>query len=79
MLLNDGFIFGEIDAEGLVVSDITFDPLDIRAKLTKPLIRFRGCATKLVSFQRPNGWNVPFDDELSQCQLFLPVWFPTSR
>ena len=34
MLIDDGFILGEVNAEGFIVSDLAFDPLDIRAKLT---------------------------------------------
>jgi len=40
VLADDVLVFGEIDAERLVVGDIGFKPLHVRAKLAQYSIRF---------------------------------------
>ena len=48
MLADDGFVLGEIHTEGLVVSDVALDPLDVGAELVQHLIRLGGSSPKLL-------------------------------
>jgi hypothetical protein len=51
MLADDVLVFGEIDAERLVVGFIGFQPLDVRTKLAQYAIRFCCCSAKLFAFE----------------------------
>jgi hypothetical protein len=55
MLFDDSLVLGEVDAEGLVVSDIALDPLNVRSKLPQRLIRFRRSATNCSRSSDPTA------------------------
>src|SRR6478672_4933702 len=73
VLANDVLIFGEIDAERLVVGDIGFKPLDVRTKLAQYPIRFCCCSAKLFALEGADLWNIPFDDKLPKCHVRLSL------
>lgn len=50
MSANDGLVFGKIDAEVFIIGNITFDPLDVGAKLTLHIVALG---------------DIAFDDEFS--------------
>src|ERR1700677_4544540 len=81
MLLDDRLVLGEINAEGLVVGYIAFNPLDIGAELPQRLVGLRCCTTKLLPIQRPDTRDVAFDNDLPQGHGFLLGFFgaPASR
>src|SRR5262249_6260459 len=64
MLADNRLIFGKIHTERLIVSDVTLDPLNIRAKLTQDPVGFCGCSPQLFTFERTHLGNVTLDDEL---------------
>src|ERR1700730_10280492 len=72
VLADYRLVLGEIDAEGLAVSDIALDPLDVGAELAKHLIRLGGSAPQLLPLKAPNSWDFSFNHELPQCHGFLP-------
>src|SRR5262245_29425959 len=67
MLANDRLVLGKIDAERLIGCDKAFDPLNVRCELGEGLVGFLGRAPELLSLQRADLWDVPFDDESAQC------------
>jgi hypothetical protein len=72
VLADDGLVLGEIDTEGFVVSNVAFDPLNIKAKLVQCLIRLGGSSPKLLALKGADFRNVSFDNKPAQCRSFLP-------
>jgi hypothetical protein len=65
MLVDDGFVLGEIDAEGLVVGHEALDSLNIRPELLQGFIRFCGSRAELLAFESADLRDVSLDDESS--------------
>src|SRR5262245_6922261 len=76
VLPDDVLIFSEINAKRLIVCDVAFDPLDIRAKLAQYPIRFLCCSTELFALEGADLGNFPFDYKLAQCHIFSPLQKP---
>ena len=75
VLADDRFVFGEVDAKGLVAGDVALDPLDVGTELLEGRVYF--CAASL------NAWrSVPPIAGNSRSMMylrayyFLPVWLP---
>jgi len=62
VLADDVFVFGEIDAERLVIGDVGLKPLDVRTKLAKYSIRFCCCSAKLFALKGADLRDVPLND-----------------
>src|ERR1700722_2537903 len=65
MFVNEGFVFGEIDAEGLVGSHITLDPLNVRSEFGKHGVRFLRCGAQFIAFGTADLGNIAFDNKAS--------------
>ena len=63
MLADNGLVFGKVDAEGLIIGNITLDPLDVGAKLTQYLVRFCRGLAQLLALDSSDLWDIAFDDE----------------
>src|SRR5712692_2322937 len=72
MLADDGLVPGEIHTEGLVVSDVALDPLDVGAELVQHLIRLGGSSPKLLPLKGADFGDVSLNDEPAQCHSYLP-------
>jgi len=58
----------QIDAKGLVVCHVTFDPLNVvRPNLAQSLVRFRRSIRQLLGIEAANLGDVPLDNEFSKC------------
>ena len=60
---DNGLVFGKIDAEGLIIGNITLDPLDVGAKLTQHFVRFCRRLAQLLAIESSDLWDIAFDDE----------------
>jgi hypothetical protein len=49
---DDCLVFGKIHAEGFIIGNITLDPLDVGAKLTQHIVRFRCAAWRSCSHSK---------------------------
>jgi hypothetical protein len=56
MLANDRLVFGEVHAEGFIIGNITFDPLDVGAKLAQHIVRFRRGLAQLFPLESSDLW-----------------------
>src|SRR6266571_3975889 len=72
VLMDDGFVSGEIATEGLVVSDVALDPLDVGAELTQHLIRLGGSSPELLPLKGADLGDVSLNDESTQSHGVLP-------
>jgi hypothetical protein len=61
MLSDHVLVGGEVDAKGLVVGNVGFDPLDLGGKLGQSLVRLGGGAAQLLALQGPDLGNVALD------------------
>src|SRR6516164_1683305 len=63
VLANDCLVFRKIHAEGFIIGNITLDPLDVGAKLTQHIVRFRGGLAQLFPLESSDPWDIAFDNE----------------
>jgi hypothetical protein len=63
---DDGLICGQLNAKRLIVRNVAFKPLDIRAKPAQHAIRLWCRSAELFAFEGAHLWNIPFDDKLAQ-------------
>ena len=69
MTLDQRLILGQIDAEGPVVGDETFDPLDVGTKLPQGLVRLARRGLEFFSPGAADSRESSFDHELSHRDL----------
>src|SRR5215475_162055 len=84
MLANNRLVRGEVDAEGFVVGNVAFEPLDAGGKLVQHLVGLGGGTAQLLPLKGSNLRDVALNDELAQshdrfsstklliCRLTLP-------
>jgi len=65
MTSDENLILGQIDAVGLVVGDVTFDPLDVGSKLTQCFVRFLCSGLEFLPLSTADSRKFPFDHEFS--------------
>ena len=63
VLADNGLVFGKVDAEGLIIGNITLDPLDVGAKLTQHFVRFCRRSAQLFAIESSHLWDIAFDYE----------------
>jgi hypothetical protein len=63
---DDRLVFGEIDAEGFIICNITFDPLDVGAELAQHIVRFRRGLAQLFPHESSDLKDIALDDEFLQ-------------
>jgi hypothetical protein len=63
---DDRLVFGEIDAEGFIICNITFDPLDVGAELAQHIVRFRRGLAQLFPLESSDLKDIALDDEFLQ-------------
>jgi hypothetical protein len=55
--------FGKINAEGLVLSDVALNPLDVWSEIPKDVVRFSCRSAKLVALKGADIRNVSLNDK----------------
>ena len=66
MLTDNSLVLGKIDTEGLVISDVAFDPLDVWSEMAQHLVRFSGRSAELLPLKGADIRNVSFNDKPAQ-------------
>ena len=65
MLVDDLLVLGEVNTKRLIVGNVTFDPLNVRAELLKDFVGLGGGRTQLLALKAADLRNISFNDKSS--------------